>query len=82
MKSSMQYRRMDSSRVPVVSGVTLLSISALLGFVQERHRESPEAFARWRVVHAMDLPRVSRWVNFAGALVALPTYVLLPALVA
>lgn len=36
----------------LVSGVVLLSISALLGFVQERHRDSPEMFARWRVVHA------------------------------
>jgi hypothetical protein len=125
----MQYRRMDSSRVLLLSGVTLLSISALLGFVQERHRESPDIFARWRVVHAggaagavqlialaavwhqfdaagwkallpmglvitswafflgplaraMNLPRVSRWVNLAGALVALPTYVALPALLA
>jgi len=43
---------MDSSRVLLLSGVMLLSISALLGFVQERHRDSPEAFARWRVVHA------------------------------
>jgi hypothetical protein len=107
----------------------LLSITALLGFVQERHRESPEAFARWRVVHAggaagavqlialaavwhqfaatgwqtsvalglvwaswafflgplaraMDLPRVSQWVNIAGAIVALPTYIFLPALLA
>ena len=110
-----------------MSGVVLLSISALLGFVQERHRDSPEAFARWRVVHAggaagavqlialaavwsqfaatgwktilplglivsswafflgplaraMDRPRLSRWINTVGALVALPTYVLLPAL--
>ena len=113
----------------LLSGVSLLSISALLGFVQERHRDSPEAFARWRVVHAggaagavqliafaavwnqlastgwkavlpfglvwaswafflgplaraMDMPRVSRWVNIAGAVVALPTYVLLPLLLA
>jgi hypothetical protein len=33
-------------------GVVLLAISALLGFVQHRYREQPEAFARWRVVHA------------------------------
>jgi hypothetical protein len=111
----------------LASGVILLSISALLGFIQERHRDSPEAFARWRVVHAgggagavqlialaavwtqfavtgwrailplglvfaswafflgplaraMDYPRLSRWVNTAGAVIALPTYVLLPAL--
>jgi hypothetical protein len=111
----------------LLSGVTLLSISALLGFVQERHRDSPESFARWRVVHAggttgavqlialaaiwsqldatgwkailpvglisaswafflgplasaMQLPRVAHWVNYAGAIVALPTYALLPAI--
>jgi hypothetical protein len=120
---------MDARRVLLLSGVSLLSISALLGFVQERQRDSPEAFARWRVVHAggaagavqlialaavwnqlaatgwkaalpfglvwaswafflgplaraMEMPRVSRWVNVAGAVVALPTYVLLPALLA
>jgi hypothetical protein len=105
----------------------LLSVSALLGFVQERHREQPEAFARWRVVHAggaagavqlialaaawrqfaapgwtallpvglvltswafflgplaraLELPRVSRCINTLGAVVAVPTYALLPAL--
>jgi hypothetical protein len=50
----MQYRRMDASRVLLLSGMT----------------------------RAVDLPRVSRWVNVAGAIVALPTYVLLPALLA
>ncbi len=120
---------MDAGRVLLVSGVVLLSISALLGFVQERHRDAPEQFARWRVVHAggaagavqlialaavwhqfnatgwkeliplglvltswafflgplaraLDRPRVSRWINITGAIVALPTYVVLPALVA
>lgn len=43
---------MDSGRMLLLSGVMLLSISALLGFVQKRHRDSPDAFARWRVVHA------------------------------
>jgi hypothetical protein len=118
---------MDASRVLLSSGVMLLSISALLGFVQERHRESPESFAQWRVVHAggaagavqlialaavwnqfdasgwrallpfglvgaswafflgplaraMQRPRIARWVNAVGAVVALPTYTLLPAL--
>jgi hypothetical protein len=118
---------MDPNRALLTSGLVLLSISALLGFVQERHRDSPDAFARWRVVHAggaagavqlialaavlnqldatgwkaiiplglvwaswafflgplaraTDFPRVSRVVNLAGAVVALPTYVLLPAL--
>ena len=36
----------------LVSGVFLLTISALLGFVQERYRDRPAAFASWRVVHA------------------------------
>ena len=120
---------MDAAQLLLLSGVVLLSISALLGFVQERHRDSPDQFARWRVVHAggaagavqlialaavwhqfnatgwqellalglvitswafflgplaraMDQPRVSRWINIAGAIVAVPTYVILPALVA
>jgi hypothetical protein len=110
------------------SGVVLLSVTALLGFVQERHRHSPERFAQWRVVHAggaagavqlialaavwaefhasgwqellalglvwsswafflgplaraMVRPRLSRWINTAGAIVAVPTYLTLPALV-
>jgi hypothetical protein len=120
---------MDADRMLLLSGVMLLSVSALLGFVQERYRQSPELFARWRVVHAggaagavqlialaavwsqfavtgwkaflplglvlaswafflgplaraMEWPRVSRWINMAGAVVAVPTYVLLPALLA
>ena len=119
---------MDAGRVLLFSGVVLLSISALLGFVQERHRDSPELFSRWRVVHAggaagavqlialaavwhqfnatgwkelvplglvltswafflgplaraLERPRVSRWINITGAIVAVPTYVILPALV-
>jgi len=44
-------------------------------------------FASWAfflgpLARAMDLPRVSHWVNIAGAIVALPTYVLLPLLLA
>jgi len=44
-------------------------------------------FASWAffvgpLARAMNLPRVSRWVNMAGAVVALPTYVLLPVLLA
>jgi peptidoglycan/LPS O-acetylase OafA/YrhL len=117
---------MEPGRSLLVSGVVLLSISALLGFVQERHRDSPEAFAQWRVVHAggaagavqlialaavwnqfaaadwkafvawglilaswafflgplaraMRFQSASRWINAAGAIVALPTYILLPA---
>ena len=120
---------MAAAQLLLLSGVVLLSISALLGFVQERHRHTPELFARWRVVHAggaagavqlialaavwhqfnaagwkellavglvitswafflgplaraMDLPRASRWINMVGALFAVPTYVLLPALLA
>ena len=36
----------------LVAGIALLAASALLGFVQHRHRERPEVFAQWRVVHA------------------------------
>jgi hypothetical protein len=43
---------MESGRALLVSGVLLLTISALLGFVQERHRDRPVAFANWRVAHA------------------------------
>ena len=43
---------MHSARALLISGLLLLSISALLGFVQERYRNWPDAFARWRVVHA------------------------------
>jgi hypothetical protein len=38
-------------RLLLASGITLLAVSALLGFVQHRRRERPEEFARWRVVH-------------------------------
>jgi hypothetical protein len=43
---------MDTQRALLICGTTLLSIAALLGFVQHRHRGRPEAAARWRVVHA------------------------------
>src|SRR5690242_4127954 len=43
---------MEPGKALLISGVTLLAISALLGFVQHRHREHGEAFALWRVVHA------------------------------
>jgi hypothetical protein len=43
---------MESGRALLVGGTILLSISALLGFVQYRYREQPERFAHWRVVHA------------------------------
>jgi hypothetical protein len=119
---------MDPARALFVSGTLLLAISALLGFVQERQRHSPEAFSQWRVVHAggtagavqllalsatwprlpaadvwtmtlacgpiltawaffigptaraLGRPRLARIVNLVGAGVALPTYVVLPAI--
>jgi len=119
---------MESERALLISGTLLLAIAALLGFVQERYRGSPDAFARWRVVHAggaaggvqlialsavwprlsggapwsvflawglilaawgfffgplataMGHPRVARIVNWAGALVAFPSYLALPTL--
>jgi hypothetical protein len=118
----------DPARALFVSGTLLLAIASLLGFVQERQRRSPEAFAEWRVVHAggtagavqllalsavwlrlpaapawtavlaaglifaawaffigptaraLGRPRLARIVNRAGAIVALPTYVALPAI--
>jgi len=43
---------MDSEKLLVVSGVVLLAVAALLGFVQHWYRRQPEAFGSWRVVHA------------------------------
>jgi hypothetical protein len=43
---------MQPARALLIFGTVLLTASALLGFVQHRHRERPETFARWRVVHA------------------------------
>ncbi|MGC4093272.1 MAG: hypothetical protein QM756_36355 [Polyangiaceae bacterium] len=43
---------MGSERLLFISGTLLLAVSALLGFVQHRHRKRPHAFALWRVVHA------------------------------
>jgi hypothetical protein len=119
---------MESARALLVFGTFLLAIAALLGFVQERHRDSPDAFARWRVVHAGGtaggvqlvalsamwprLPGTETWtpvlawgliftawaffigpiaramgrhrlasvVNRAGAVVAVPSYLALPAI--
>lgn len=43
---------MDGAQVLLIAGVVLLSIAALIGFVQERFRDRPHLFAAWRVVHA------------------------------
>jgi hypothetical protein len=43
---------MEPARALLIFGTVLLASSALLGFVQYRHRERPETFAHWRVVHA------------------------------
>lgn len=40
------------------------------------------AFFLGPLARAMGQPRVSRWINIVGAIVAVPTYVILPALVA
>ena len=42
----------DPQRLLLFAGILLLSVAALLGFVQERYRSQPEAFAHWRVVHS------------------------------
>jgi len=43
---------MQEAQVLLAGGVVLLSVASLLGFVQYRERQRPEAFAAWRVVHA------------------------------
>lgn len=43
---------MSATRLLLISGMLLLSIAALLGFVQERYRGDLPLFAAWRVVHA------------------------------
>jgi hypothetical protein len=47
-----QLGGMEPARALLIFGTLLLTSSALLGFVQYRHRERPDTFARWRVVHA------------------------------
>jgi hypothetical protein len=42
---------MESERALLIFGTVLLTTSALLGFVQYRHRERPDTFMSWRVVH-------------------------------
>ncbi len=42
---------METTRLLLISGVLLLAAAALMGFLQYRHRDEAEAFARWRVVH-------------------------------
>lgn len=58
----------------LASGTILLSAAALIGFVQHRHRDTPEAFALWRVVHvggtagAVQLIAVSAvWQRLVGS---------------
>jgi hypothetical protein len=43
---------MEPARALLIFGTLLLTSSALLGFVQYRHRERPDTFSLWRVVHA------------------------------
>ena len=43
---------MDTERWLVLSGVGLLAVAALSGFVQHAYREDARRFAEWRVVHA------------------------------
>ena len=43
---------MNSENLLIGSGIVLLAVSALLGFVQHWYRKQPDAFGLWRVVHA------------------------------
>jgi hypothetical protein len=65
---------MQSENVLLVGGTVLLTFSALLGFVQQRQRDRPELFARWRVVHVGGtagavqlLVLAALWNRFGGA---------------
>jgi hypothetical protein len=40
------------------------------------------AFFLGPLARALERPRLSRWINLAGAMIALPTYLVLPTLVA
>lgn len=42
---------MDTEQWLVLSGVGLLAVAALSGFVQHAHRNDAPRFAEWRVVH-------------------------------
>ena len=68
---------METERMLVACGTWLLTISALLGFVQHAYREEPARFARWRVVHAGGtvgavqlLGLGAAWRHFSGSCVA------------
>ena len=43
---------MDATNLLLINGILLLARAALLGFAQEHHRDRPDAFSAWRVVHA------------------------------
>ena len=43
---------MDPELWLVISGVGLLAVAALLGFVQQAYRGDARRFAEWRVVHS------------------------------
>jgi hypothetical protein len=43
---------MDATGLLLMSGIVLLASAALLGFMQEHHRDRPEMFSAWRVVHS------------------------------
>jgi hypothetical protein len=43
---------METERALLISGTLLLTLSALCGFIQHRHRARADTVALWRVVHA------------------------------
>jgi len=60
----------------LISGVLLLAVASLCGFVQHRYRREPKLFAEWRVVHVAGtagavqlLALASVWHSFGQGLV-------------
>lgn len=67
---------MEATKGLLISGVSLLALAALSGFVQQRHRQHAEQFAEWRVVHAGGtagavqlLALAAVWRNFGQGLI-------------
>lgn len=62
---------MEAEKGLLISGVLLLAVASLCGFIQHRYRREPERFAEWRLVHVAGtagavqlLALASLWRNF------------------